>query len=355
MSNPDFQNGFVAGYSVGRASSPSSGQVDYIQNDSTAKDYIKNRPFYEFDGALNIDLPECHDSVSVQGSIGLVVGNTYTVFDGENYEDVEAIDFSSEIGFSVVGIMGSTFLIIDALLVDDEDYIYDSGYYTYQTAAAINVTGTVEPVKRIHGKFLPKDVITTKALQDTVEINTDYRYSVENLADDVLFTNSDLRTLMKSVRMVQGNNANMETYYSVCIEFTVFAATVKNNRVQELVVHPFEVAKNDSGYYSLNGVSSGLIDCAFELNGETLKFSEIVKEFEGDESFTGVYYDFYSVKHSVGSSATYAIGFKGYLYFDSKILEVAEAMLAEAEGIISAISHITFTYRSSPTNLVEGG
>lgn len=48
MNNKDFQNGLIIGLAKGgNINEGSSVQPDYLQNDPNAKDYIKNRPFYD--------------------------------------------------------------------------------------------------------------------------------------------------------------------------------------------------------------------------------------------------------------------------------------------------------------------
>jgi hypothetical protein len=176
MSNPDFQNGFVAGYSVGRASSTPSGQVDYIQNDSTAKDYIKNRPFYDAYVPLDIELSAQDSAVSVKGSLGLIPGNIYTVFDGVNTIEIEAVDLTELLGFGAVGFESANFTLFDKVyfVEDTRDILYNPEYYAYISGTSLKITGEVYYLKPLDDKFLSDNVVTNEKLVDFKNEYIDY-------------------------------------------------------------------------------------------------------------------------------------------------------------------------------------
>lgn len=91
-------------------------QPDWNQNDSTATDYIKNRPFYEGDPSETVFVEE--STVSFSGSGGIysaqiqsnfeaTVGETYKVtWDGVAYECV-CVDFRNSLFIGNLSIMGA--------------------------------------------------------------------------------------------------------------------------------------------------------------------------------------------------------------------------------------------------------
>ena len=139
-------------------------QPDWSQNDSTATDYIKNRPFYEGDPSETVFVEE--STVSFSGSGGMysaqiqsnfeaTVGETYTVnWDGAAYECVCG-DFRNSLfigNFSIVGVgsdTGEPFL----MEINNGSGI---GIYTKDASAShtISISGSIAEVIQIPDKYI---------------------------------------------------------------------------------------------------------------------------------------------------------------------------------------------------------
>lgn len=107
--------------SVTRTVSAGGGDVttpDWNQNDATASDYIKNRPFYETAPVETVMLPETTVTINLRENVvsenfpySFEIGRTYTIlFDGVETEYI-AYDGGSGyvyVGYDVQAVMGGT-------------------------------------------------------------------------------------------------------------------------------------------------------------------------------------------------------------------------------------------------------
>ena len=153
-------------------SSGSSVQPDWNQNDGTAADYIKNRPFYTGDPEYTVFVEE--STVSFSGSSGLysaqiqsnfeaTVGETYKVtWDGVVYEcacvDFSGIPFLGNLSIAFGGSdTGEPFL----MGINNGSGI---GIYTKDTSVShtISISGSIAEVIQIPDKYISdtfKDVV----------------------------------------------------------------------------------------------------------------------------------------------------------------------------------------------------
>lgn len=145
-------------------SSGGSVQPDWNQNDSTATDYIKNRPFYTGDPSETVLVEE--STVSFRGSGGMysaqiqsnfeaTVGETYKVtWDGATYECV-CVDFRSSLLIGNLSIMGAGSDTGEPFFMD---IINGSGIgiYTKNTSAShtISISGSIAEVTQIPDKYI---------------------------------------------------------------------------------------------------------------------------------------------------------------------------------------------------------
>ena len=158
--------------SAGGGSSVST--PDWNQNDATASDYIKNRPFYTGDLVKTVLVEESTVSFTnahanlyrgaISTTIELAAGETYEVsWDGAVYECV----CESVSGFAVIGNMsiigagadtGEPFAI--SPLTDN----HGTEIYTLDTSAshAISISSMVAPVVKIDEKYLPDALLSFK-------------------------------------------------------------------------------------------------------------------------------------------------------------------------------------------------
>ena len=150
-------------------------QSDYNQNDSTALDYIKNRPFYEEikDETL---LEQTFTTTSANGfnmwesnsTIQLIVGDTVKVtFNGTEYtQEVKTRDRFVYVGNAglddPVSETGEPFLVVNAKVTGG-----DTGTTIVtrepQTNATIKITKLVENIHQMDGKFIKDMYYSTEA------------------------------------------------------------------------------------------------------------------------------------------------------------------------------------------------
>ena len=149
-----------------------SAQPDWNQNDSTAADYIKNRPFYEGDPSETVLVEE--STVSFSGSGGMhsaqiqsnfeaTAGETYKVtWDGAAYECV-CVDFRNSLFIGNLSIAfggsdtGEPFLMWVSNGRGIEIYTKDAS-----ASHTISISGSIAEVIQIPDKYIPntfRDVV----------------------------------------------------------------------------------------------------------------------------------------------------------------------------------------------------
>lgn len=141
-------------------------QPDWNQNDSTAADYVKNRPFYT-ETRETILVEESTVSFQKQGSLYMTglestfsptVGETYKVsWDGSDYECI-CTDFNGDKAIGNLSIInkgsdtGEPFFmnIIDGMAIE---------IATADTSAShtFSISGVAEPIVKIPSKYIDKD------------------------------------------------------------------------------------------------------------------------------------------------------------------------------------------------------
>lgn len=131
-------------------------KADWNQNDESAIDYVKNRPFYEEDPEEFYPLPEMtindntlqHGQTYIAGSMPIEVGVTYEVIlNGEVYS---AECYQGTIGASLG----------DSTLETLPFYIFDGGYASgisfppQEEPVTIAIRGYVQNIKKLERKFI---------------------------------------------------------------------------------------------------------------------------------------------------------------------------------------------------------
>ena len=151
----------------GNTGSQSCVQPDWNQNDETAPDYVKNRPFYTGDRVETVLVEESTVSFDVadgmymgnlESTFSATVGDTYKVsWDGTTYEST-CVNFN---GFPVIGNLsiagaesdtGEPFIMI----VDNGKRIKIA---TADTSAShtFSISGAVAPIVKIPAKYIDKN------------------------------------------------------------------------------------------------------------------------------------------------------------------------------------------------------
>ena len=146
----------------GNTGSQSSVQSDWNQNDSTAADYVKNRPFYTnnyLEMIMEETTVEFTKTSGIYSSIGsydfhdiLAFGETYQVtWDGTTYECTCA-EFEGEVVLGNLSIQGIG-------LDTGEPFCFGFGYfYTQDNSAShtISIVVPVEVIEKIDKKYIPE-------------------------------------------------------------------------------------------------------------------------------------------------------------------------------------------------------
>ena len=157
-------------------------QPDWNQNDSTAPDYVKNRPFYTGDPVETVFVEESTVSFSerngiyqavVPSTFKATVGETYKVsWDGTTYEST-CVDFSGRTIIGNLSIMGSgsdtgePFLIV----VFNGERI-NIGTADTSASHTISISGVFQEVVKIDEKYLPKGLIVNIVGRESNSGNT---------------------------------------------------------------------------------------------------------------------------------------------------------------------------------------
>ena len=152
-------------------------QSDWNQNDDTASDYVKNRPFYTGDPVETVLVEESTVSFSFVESAGLylanfpstfeaTVGETYKVsWDGAVYECV-CVNFNGMSVFGNLSIIGAGSDTGEpfAMMVGNGQRI---GIYTADTSAShtLSISGLAPEVVKIDEKYLPDNLATKQEVE----------------------------------------------------------------------------------------------------------------------------------------------------------------------------------------------
>ena len=160
----------------GNTGSQSGVQPDWNQNDETAPDYVKNRPFYTGDRGETVLVEESSVSFALNGrtyganfptSFNAEFGQTYKIsWDGTVYE-CTCKDFSNcpIIGNqSILGIGSDTG---EPFVICNESGLNETGWesYTKDTSSShtISISGFAAPIIKIDEKYLPELSYMNKA------------------------------------------------------------------------------------------------------------------------------------------------------------------------------------------------
>lgn len=142
-------------------------QSDWNQNDSTAADYVKNRPFYTGDPVETVLVEESTVSFSDDGGLyaaefestfEATVGETYKVsWDGTVYE-CTCVEFHGKTVIGNLSIYGDVSDTGEPFILE----AYDDGYITIMTADTsdshtFSISGEQEPIVKIPAKYIDKN------------------------------------------------------------------------------------------------------------------------------------------------------------------------------------------------------
>ena len=177
LTNADKQE--IAKAAAGLVDVPSV-QPDWNQNDSTAADYVRNRPFYTGNPVETVLVEESTVSFADQGGVysaqfpstfEATVGETYKVYwDGTAYE-CTCVDYNSYPVIGNLSIMGAGSDTGDPfLMVVNNGRVID--IYTADTSAShtLSISRFAQEVVKIDEKYLPDTVATKSEVEATQEV-----------------------------------------------------------------------------------------------------------------------------------------------------------------------------------------
>ena len=201
-------------------------QSDWNQNDSTAADYIKNRPFYAYETeAVLVE----EIAVSFSKSSGLygaefpstfeaIVGETYKVYwDGVVYECV-CVDFNSILTIGNLSIMGAGpdtgepfFMNIhngEGILIGTSD---TSDAHTF------SISGFISGIKKIDRKYLPKAAFITYDSSNgtySSDLTNDELYERLLYGEQVVFRRTDQNSYNYLMSWVEGLEGRIDLTFA---------------------------------------------------------------------------------------------------------------------------------------------
>ena len=196
----------------------SAAQPDWNQNDETAPDYVKNRPFYTGDPVETVLVEESTVAFSDNRGIYMAqflstfeatVGETYKVsWDGTVYE-------CTCVSVEVISVIGNL-SIVDAGSDTGEPFVMGvvnkSGImiYTADTSAShtFSISGIVPEIVKIDEKYLPEDIATKLE----VEVVQAAAHNAQTTANNAQTTANNAQTTINNVYNMA--NSNKEVLYS---------------------------------------------------------------------------------------------------------------------------------------------
>ena len=177
---------------INRTVSVGGGDVttpDWNQNDATASDYIKNRPFYETDPVETVMLPETTVTLATESNLlsdnfpySFEIGKTYTIlFDSveTEYTAYDGGDGRTYVGYDMQTVMGGTGFAITAangavlLITMDSAFV---GQHTISIKSAMTeIVKIPEKYVNQHTHILEKNFWTSRSKSDLIDIVNQFK------------------------------------------------------------------------------------------------------------------------------------------------------------------------------------
>ena len=273
-------------------------QSDWNQNDSTAKDYIKNRPFYSgivedtlFDGTFD-NFTEIDNGVYIyfqESSLIFEEGKTYTVvFDGTSYSCISY--YIPTIGLPVLGnasIVGEPGGNNEPFLILAENGEVSISTNLTDASHTVKITVSKETIKKIDAKYLPDEIqmLPASVNENAAKIEEIRTQKVDKVEGKGLSTN-DFTTELKDKldRMEEGaNKTTVDAKLSSTSENPVQNKVIYNaldKKIEEPSGNGL-VRKWMSGMYDAMGVDTTMPDSP--TNG-SVPTTKLLKDYVGDNT-----------------------------------------------------------------------
>ena len=220
-------------------------QPDWNQNDSTAADYVKNRPFYTGDSVETVLVEESTVSFSgdggfysgsIQSSFKPKLGNTYKVFwDGSIYESLCTPAYEDFMigNTSIMGVgtdTGEPFLI--SIYKDTNNDTIEIITKETSESHTISISESSQLIVKIPAKFIDKNtsgyIIVHKS--ETMTKQEAANYSSAFLGGEIAFVVWGTTLRIKTIYYVSGSTLDL---------------TLENNE-------SYRITENDEGLFNYN-------------------------------------------------------------------------------------------------------
>lgn len=194
---------------------------DWNQNDSTAADYVKNRPFYTGEPVETVIIPETTVTFSkiaslttadLPESFDLIDGQTYTIsWDGTDYVCACILFNGTD---PVLGNLG----IVNAGSDTGEPFIFmnQDQWLVVSTESAtehvIGIKNVATPIVTLNEKYLPKASKASYGIIKTSDVVSVYNFPSEVRHDQMVDAIAAFNTGNASI--VWGGNKVIEAYYN---------------------------------------------------------------------------------------------------------------------------------------------
>lgn len=283
---------------VTRTVSAGGGDVttpDWNQNDATASDYIKNRPFYTGDPVETVLVEESTVSFADDGDVYMgelestfsaTVGETYKVsWDGTAYECACVIESDNiAIGNLSITSEGSDTGEPFVMIVDNGQVIF---IYTADTSAShtFSISGNQTPIVKIPSKYIDKNISGYVVIhsKDTMTQQEAENYSTAISTKEVVFiiwngmcinriqladNNLGLETQNGEVYLITKNSDGLFTFSDRKLNRAVFLNGVSMADKVSMVI-----TSGNEFVISSNSISSGVgsTDALFKVRPDGTK------------------------------------------------------------------------------------
>lgn len=320
---------------------------DWNQNDESAKDYIKNRPFGMvaveneiINTNLNFTAAEYLDNIYFTEdftSVQFTKGMTYNVYwNGEQYSCV-ALDGGEDYVYIGNYHMSPDWELVETIesnepffIVTNSDFSHSLASTSSNTPVTLQVMEMVETVKQIDEKFLPDNLATEEYVNEAVEAKADSNHN----HDDVYETKEEARTKYDELSSIKSDwNQNDETAADYVKNRTHYEKSESN----EIINGTFEFRDMyDAGSYYSAFVTEfeAFPECPFKVGDRaTVVFDGITYDLVVDND---------GIISSNGSYAAWQLGENDFLisYLDgSKVLDCSTGNVEATTHTISVIVH----------------
>ena len=243
-------------------------QTDYTQNDSTAKDYIKNRPFYEYVIRNSVLADICSEvtasgedwvsedgimvtgvatgvaiyidsSISIGDSLQVILnGNSYTC----PVEDYSSFGINGAIGFGdsslltsgTVSTYGFVVALASTLISDKLDqtkpYVVLTAAVSGSTAPTeFKIIGDAKEIVKIDEKYLPDNIATVEMVQNVSEQANNAKTTADNAQSTANTAKTTANNAKTTADNAQSTATNAQTIANNAQTIANNAKTTANN------------------------------------------------------------------------------------------------------------------------------